>query len=411
MERQGVCKYMVDLSISEPGIYYLSVVQICDDKRNRIADFNFVLDAYFSFEYDKLDDTRFVYCLYNGLQGKRITEQIDISMYNDESIEFEYKGNTYYYVLPFELEAYRLSGTEWRPMSDEMWIGDINNETIFDIYDSEVEEFVVYSAIGQPLETVVLKDKGVYKQAAVGFLRSYKEEYDFVFLAFLKNGKVKRAMFCNNKCQMRDETEITYDMIEGALRINPWFYGKGNVCCEIFDSNNISVFKRENLSNDDSFVVNDLESYEKYSIVFTEKSKGLGLALKKNREMKRFSRTIFARKDFIGKELKITEVSYVTELEETKVCSLSKSYIRFLEMNDDGKFVAEIYKRDANTNFRSNLAKPLDVEICSDIINGHMELIISKRGKALTYDKTRNHVTDSTINIGEEVINYVVVVE
>lgn len=152
--------------------------------------------------------------------------------------------------LPFDLAAYRLSGSKWRPLSDEIWIGDLSNETILDVYDSEVDEFVVYLSMGRPLETVSLKNKGVYRQAAIGFLCSYKQEYDFTFLAFLKQGKVKRAVFCNNKCQMRDETELIYDTVTKKLHINPWFYGRGNVCCEIFNAKDESVFRKENLVND-----------------------------------------------------------------------------------------------------------------------------------------------------------------
>ena len=313
--------------------------------------------------------------------------------------------------LPIDLAAYRLSGSKWRPLSDEIWIGDLSNETILDVYDSEVDEFVVYLSMGRPLETVSLKNKGVYRQAAIGFLCSYKQEYDFTFLAFLKQGKVKRAVFCNNKCQMRDETELIYDTVTKKLHINPWFYGRGNVCCEIFNAKDESVFRKENLVNDGIIEISDLVSFEKYSIVFTEKTKGLGLSLKKNREMRRFCRVFFARDDFTGREFKIREIYYARGYGNTQGYMLSRSYIRLLEKKEDGRFVAEIYIRELNSNLRSNIVKQVDVEICSDVINGNMEITVTKKGKPLTLDIQRNHVTDSPIIKGAEVMNYMVIVE
>ena len=150
----------------------------------------------------------------------------------------------------------------------------------------------------------------------------------------------------------------------------------------------------------------DLRSYEEYTITFFEKGKGL--TLKKKREMKSFKRVFYAREDFVGKEFKIIEVSYKEDEMGTQGYMLAKSYIRLLEKKANGVFVAEIYIRDANHNYRSNLVKSVDVEICSEVINGKMELVVSKKGKLLTIDISRNHVTDSANN--GEVVAYTVVI-
>ena len=79
-----------------------------------------------------------------------------------------------------------------------------------------------------------------------------------------------------------------------------------------------------------------------------------------------------------------------------------------MDKGADGNFSGEIYIRDANPRLRSNLVKPVEVEICSEVINGNMELTITKNGKHLTLDTNRYHVSDSPMNKGSEVESYTV---
>lgn len=411
VERDGVCKYTVELELNKADTYDIIVYQYIDEKKKKLADFEFVFDPMFETQCKKLDDNTFVYKVISCLSDTEIKGQIELESFCDESIYKEYKGNTYYYQIPFELDAYRLSQGRWRTLSDELWIGDIDNETIIDIYDTEIDEFIVYASSGIVLDTITMIDKGIYKQAKIGFLCSYKEEYNYTYLALLKEGKVKRVVFCNNRCQMRDETEFAFDTVKRTLTINPWFYGKGNVCCEIFNSKNESVFKKENIENNCIIEVKNLNSYEEYEIVFSEKLKGLGLQFKKNKEIKSYKRVFYAKEDFVGKEFKIFDMYYEDVETKYKRSEIPRSYLRLLGKKDNGEFIGEIYIRDENPNFRSNLVKNVDVDICSEVINGNMEIIILKNDKPLSYDEQRKHVTDLPSNEGGDVIFYTIIVE
>ena len=86
-----------------------------------------------------MSDDIFSYKISNGLIGSSITGQISLSDFNEMSVKFQYKGITYAYELPFNLEAYRISGSKWKSMNNDMWIGDINNDTVIDVYDSEID--------------------------------------------------------------------------------------------------------------------------------------------------------------------------------------------------------------------------------------------------------------------------------
>ena len=277
-----------------------------------------------------------------------------------------------------------------------------------DVYDSEVDEAIVLSDKGVTLSRISLKDKGTFRQMPIGFLVSYKEEHEYTLIVFLKEGKFKLRVFCNNKCIMRNETEFIFDTVQRVLSINPWFYGKGYVYCEVCDSAGESVYKSDALVNDSNFFVPNLKSYEEYTICFFEKGKGL--TLKKNREMRSFKRVFYARADFVGKEFRISEVSYRESDMMHQRYVLEKTYIRFQQENSDGTYVAEIYWKDNNTNYRSNIIKPVRAEVCSEVINGKMELLVTKDGKLLTIDTSRNHVADSVYCKGNEVIEYTVTI-
>ena len=405
--RGGINKYIVSIPQLKDGIYDIYTDQYTDGHKNRICNFCFALDSHYQAVCEKLSDDIFLYKISNGLIGNSITGQISLSDFNEMSVKFQYKGITYAYELPFNLEAYRISGSKWKSMNNDMWIGDINNDTVIDVYDSEIDSIDVYSMMGRKLDSLNIKDMNVYKSVSIGSLVNYKNEFDFVYIALMHNGRIKRPIFCNNKCQIRPETEVIINTVTGVLSINPWFYGKGNLCCEVLNEKEECVYKQENLINNTNIEVNDLVSGERYQIVFSEKAKGLSLSQKKYSELKRYERVFYSRKDYVGKEFKILDACYM-ENDSVKKCELSKSYLKITEQKSQDVFTGELYMRESNSMLRSNLVKPVKAEIYGDVINGCIDAIITYKDEYLTYDSQRKHVTNSTMNHGEKITSYII---
>ena len=90
-----------------------------DGHKNRICNFCFALDSHYQAVCEKLSDDIFSYKISNGLIGSSITGQISLSDFNEMSVKFQYKGITYAYELPFNLEAYRISGSKWKSMNND----------------------------------------------------------------------------------------------------------------------------------------------------------------------------------------------------------------------------------------------------------------------------------------------------
>lgn len=62
------------------------------------------------------------------------------------------------------------------------------------------------------------------------------------------------------------------------------------------------------------------------------------------------------------------------------------TYLHFLEKVSDDEFIGELYVRTYNGPYMLNRINPVAIEICSDIIDGAMELAITKDGDGLLLD-------------------------
>lgn len=165
------------------------------------------------------------------------------------------------------------------------------------------------------------------------------------------------------------------------------FHGKGCVCFTITDSTGEKVFKSGNLTNSVVEAVTNLKSFEKYIITFYEKEKGL--SLKKERVLRAYEQIFYAREDFILRSFKIKEVQfdqYVRGEFLRKKHYFKTTYLKFLEKVSDDEFIGELYVRTYNGLYMLSKINPVCIEICSDIMDGCMELAITKDGDGLLLD-------------------------
>lgn len=103
-----------------------------------------------------------------------------------------------------------------------------------------------------------------YHRVKVGFLNSYKTNYDYISILFLVNGIAKNALWCYNKCIIdANKTSIIYNANSNSLEITPKFHGKGNVFFTITDDNR-EVYKSQFVKNNVTNQIENLMSFVEY---------------------------------------------------------------------------------------------------------------------------------------------------
>lgn len=397
-EREGVNKYVIDLASLKSDIYSIEVFSLFKGKRACIFSCKFVIDRLLKADCVKNGNDAFIVSIDSALLPESVVEEINISDFEEDWLQFELDGKTYAYYIPFEFDIYRINGGAWTPFEKEIWIGDVRQDSTLDIYGMKYEGFYLLTSSGETIdETPVLRDKEVFRQANIGFLASYKASCDYVIISLLRDGKVTSGIVCYNQCMLDEEqTEIIYNSETKTLDICPRFYGKGKLFFKIENGSGMEVYRSVFLENGVEERVYDLESFVNYTISFYEKEKGL--RLQKERFLKSYSRIFFDKKDFVGRSFKIKEVYYDQCIRGEFVRKkhyFNTTYLYFTEMIDKDLFAGEVYARTLNGAYMLNNINPVDIEICSDVIDGIIELAITKDGDGLLLDFEHHGIMNS----------------
>lgn len=387
--REGVNKYIIELPMLDVGIHSVVVNQFCKGKRIQILDVSFAIDRSLEVSSKKLDDETYTVSINSSL-GISNEYEIKASNFDPDGIVITYKNKNYHYSIPFDFEFYKLSGQSWKSLKDGLWIGDISQDSIVEIYGSEIDGLLMYSSMGTVIEDVPkIRKKSNVQQLPIGFLASFKGSYDYVAMIFTKQGRVNRALFCDYKCNLNDNgTDITFDSIKKELSITPFFNGRGQVYVNIANKKGESVFRSSFVESGKSIVTDVIESFVDYSIQILEKEKGL--SLKPDRMMQEYKRKFYAMDDFIGCSFPIDEIEYVVPMlsgeEETRSHKYSNMRMEFVEKQSDGTYLGKIYMdRYANLPQYKNL-NPVDIHIEGSVIDGKLDVSVTKKGKHLSLD-------------------------
>lgn len=398
IERNGIKKYSLKLESLELGIYQLRVNALNVGKRVTILRTQFVIDK--NLIVEQVEDTKetYIVSVASDLLDQAIIEEININDFREDWLKFEWKGVVYTYYIPFDFSLYRVDNSEWRSISQEIWIGDISQESRIDLYAHKYTGISLLTSAGKIIEeTPMLKDDGIFQSFSAGFLLSYKSNYDYIGIALLVEGRYKEGILCYNKCILdEDRTTVIYSHEDKALIVTPYFYGKGNVKFKIIDDLDNVVYTSSSLGKDVKEYVFDLKSFTNYKVIFFEKEKGL--SLKKERVLKEFPIVFYAREDFVGKSFKINEVyfdQYVRGELLRKKHYFNTTYVYFKEMISGDEFVGEVYVRTYNGALMLDNINPIDIEICSDVIDGIIELSITKEGDGLLLDFEHHGIMNS----------------
>jgi hypothetical protein len=418
-EKVGSTKYVVELDIQEPGVYSVEVNQLVAGNKNRILHDDFAYDT--ELIYDKKLIDRFTYRVQitSKLLSCDINTEIAIDDFMPSFIKFEYCGRNYTYFIPFDFGFYKLSNGGWRSPADDIWIDDINDKSVLTLYDSECDGLLLYTESGVLAEKdIKLIDKGFYKQLSVYFLTSFKGIYSYTTLAFTANGKVKYAVPCYNKCVMDEEkTEIVCYDNPKKITITPMFHGKNKVFYEMFNSKGEKILTSTLLESGQTSSLTNFMSFQKYTIRFYEKTKGL--QLKKISLLLEEQKTFYAKEDFTGKSFRIAE-AYFNQMKCGRFVEtqwyFSKYFVKLTDVldADRGIFEGQIYSKSYKGNFFLYKINPVDVELCSDVIDGTMDIYMTNQGDGLLFDPEYRGIMNSmehptapdiflyTINLKEE---------
>lgn len=398
VERKGVNKHTLKLHSLESGVYQLRVNALKAGKKIIVLRTQFAIDKNLSVKQVENTKETYIVSVVSDLLEQDILDEININAFQEDWIKFQWGGMSFTYYIPFNFSLYRINSGIWKPIDQEIWIGDLTQESKIDLYGNKYSGISLLTSTGTIIEeTPALKNKGILQSFSAGFLLSYKSNYDYVEIALLEDGRYKEGILCYNKCILdADKTTVFYSHDDRALVVEPYFHGQGNLKFKIIDDMDNVVFTSSALENGVLEYAYDLLSFTNYKVVFFEKERGL--SLKKERILNVYPIVFYDRKDFVGKSFKIKEVyfdQYVRGNFLRKRHYFNTTYVYFKEMISGNEFVGEVYVRTYNGSFMLDKINPVNIEICSDEIDGIIELSITRDGDGLLLDFDHHGIMNS----------------
>ena len=399
-EKVGSTKYVVELDLQESGVYEIEVYQLAAECKNKILQAEMAFDTELTYTKEMIEGSVYRVRVTSRLLSHSIDSEIMIDDFEPGFIQFEYAGDSYSYFLPFDFGFYKLSGCEWCSQADDLWIDDINDKSVLSLYDSECDGLLLYTESGTLSEDdIKLIDRGYYKQLPVFFLTSYKNGNRYVTLAFTANGKVKYAVPCYNKCIIDEEkTEILCFDDPKKVTITPVFHGKNKVFYELFNPAGEKILTSKLLESGQTSTLTNFKSFQEYTFQFHEKTKIL--QLRKNTLLLEEHKTFYAKEDFIGRSFKITEAYFNQVIRGEfveKQWFFNKYFLMLTDVLDaeDGLFEGQIYSKSYKGDFFLYNINPVEVEICSDVIDGTMDIYMTNQGDGLLFDPEHRGIMNS----------------
>ena len=391
--RGGIFRYVVDLNIKDKGIFNIRV-----RKNNKnVFSINAACDPNVEVVKEKIDERHYEISLNSSFFVDPLEEYINVTEFSDDKFSFYWKNKEFYYVIPFSFEIYKIDNLPWKLNSENIWIEDIKEDSKLYIKGLDVEKFVVYSSTGKVLnEDVNLRKNGNCMESSIGFLKTYKETYDYVVLVFIVDniaGKDK-GMYCFNKCSMQNKTKVNFDWLNKCIIIEPYFDGLGNVYYEIVNSDGDVLEKSEYLINGSISIVRNVEFNTAYSVNFYEKGKGI---FKKNRLMKSFkSEFTLDSFDNFYFPLRTAFISDYVDGELIEIeTPLKHVYVKLTNKLSDYEYEGKLYCSLFAEHHNYRRINPIHVEILENLTNGKAEISITSDGDGLYIDMDKKIVKDT----------------
>ena len=396
--RDTITKYVVNLELMKCGIHTIEINQLFAGKKNRILKEQFAYDNTLEFKAENLNDITYRLKIISSLLAEKVDTEITVDRFDFDIIKFTSNSEEYNYILPFDTGFYKIDTREWLPTKEEMWIDDISLNSTLELYDSECNGLILYNENGVIVENdIELKDKGFYKRVSIGFLNSYKSSNKHVTLAFTVDDKVKYKIFCYNKCEIDEEaTEITFSDTPKKIIVTPVFHGKNKIFFELFNKDEKKVYTSRTLTSGQTEILENFNSFEQYRFNFYEKTKSL--MLKKNSLLFSTEKTFYAKKDYVGKVFKINTVyfdQFYHGNSKEKSYHFNKAYVRIRKVIDSDIFSGEIFVKTMRGEWSLDGVNPVEVELCSKIIDDTIDVYITNCGDGLLLDFEKHGILNA----------------
>jgi hypothetical protein len=388
--RDSKTKYIIDLNLEKSNFYTVEVNQIVTGgKKNRIFGTSFAYDAELSYEKEPLDNGFFRITVSSGFLENTISIEITVADFEMDLIRFDHDDQAYCYWIPFDLGFYKINDGSWSKATDDLWIDDISLEATMLLFDSQCDELSVYLENNFFAEdTISIRNYGYYKSISIGFLNTYKRNR-YIRLEFIADGRTKYVMRCYNSCVMDVErTEILSSEDPKRIMVTPVFHGKNPIFFEMINKNGESVHTSGSLKSGQTETVEGFNSFEEYSLKFSEKTKALMLR-RKNPLIYQINKTFYAKQDFVGRLFKIDTIyldQYIDGRFVRPEFSLNKEYVRITGVLGEGEFAGQLFVRGPKETWIPYQINPIKIEICSDVRRDDtMDVYMDKDGDGLLY--------------------------
>ena len=387
-------KYVVDLDLIESGIYKIEVIQLIEGKRERVFRETIAYDKELRYFFSNINSNIFEVFVESGLINEHIKAEVSIEKFVPDFIKFKKNEIIYSYLLAFDFGLLNIDNNKWQSNVEGIWIDDVTYNSTLAIYDAECDGVLIYSDNGKILEDeIVVKNKGFYTEMSIGFLTSYKQVNKYILLVFTKNGKKKHTAICYNKCIIAEnETEIIHLDKENQIHVTPIYHGKNKVYFEMINQNEELVYKSRYLDSGETEIITACNSFEEYTFDFYEKRKML--MIDKKEILLQRKQKFYCLQDFVGRIFKIKEVYYNKFIRDNLIEKnhyFNKTFLRIEDLIIDkdmlsAKFVGELFVKTYQGSWPLSNINPVEVEVCSDIIDDTMDIFITNDGDGLLLD-------------------------
>ena len=110
--------------------------------------------------------------------------------------------------------------------------------------------------------------------------------------------------------------------------------------------------------------------------------------------------TFYARKDFVGRSFKIVELYFDQNIHGKfieKQRLFNKYFLKLTNIInvEEGIFEGQIYSKSYKGDFFLYNINPVEVEICSDVIDGTVDIYMTNQGDGLLFDPEHRGILNS----------------
>lgn len=346
--------------------------------------FLFVVDKNFAFNIDPSNIDEFLVTI-NYLEKK----YVKVINLNDDDINKLSFDDDLDFIVPNGLKIYKLDSDKWFRLDDlnnYIWINEITTYSKLRVSGLEFTSVQVKDEQLNLLTTLYPSTEKYYRDLSVGTLRSY-DSHDYLYLDFFSEEKKLGYLKVYCKCFINENlTNVYFNKDDSRYHGTVSYYGKGNVILRVTNENDEITYEKQ-ISNNDSFELDSLKSFENYKLEVIERK--LGFTLRSNNVLYEKNIKYYSFDDFEGRFFQLYSVDYdqmIMKKYVNKTRLLYNTYIEIIERTDETSFLGNIYIYKGEKKYIDKV-NPVEIEFASDTdVNGQILTYITNEGEMLFND-------------------------